>query len=74
VVVDRHHFGRPARVRLPEGALRARSSALTPQAYYTGCELGVKGYTYQALSTLFVGGAAAGVSALIVRLLDNPLS
>ena len=74
MVVDRHHVSRPARIRLPEGAPQAPATLLTPQAYYTGCELGVRGYTYQAVSTLFVGGAAAGVSALIVRLLDNPLS
>ncbi|KAI5478477.1 hypothetical protein MNV49_005118 [Pseudohyphozyma bogoriensis] len=37
---------------------------------YSGAQGGVRGYTYGCLSTLLVGGAAAGASWAIVRLLE----
>jgi VIT1/CCC1 family predicted Fe2+/Mn2+ transporter len=40
------------------------------KSYYTGAELGVRGYIKGMLSTLAVGGVAAGASFGIVRALE----
>jgi vacuolar iron transporter family protein len=40
------------------------------KSYYTGAELGVRGYLKGMLSTLAVGGVAAGASFGIVRALE----
>ncbi|ORY80749.1 membrane fraction protein [Leucosporidium creatinivorum] len=41
------------------------------KTFFTGAEIGIRGYTYGSLVTLLVGGAAAGASFGIVRALEG---
>jgi VIT1/CCC1 family predicted Fe2+/Mn2+ transporter len=41
------------------------------KTYYSGAEVGLNGYLWGCLSTLFVGGAAAGASFAIVKAMDG---
>jgi VIT1/CCC1 family predicted Fe2+/Mn2+ transporter len=42
------------------------------KAHVTGASAGTKGYIWGAVSTLLVGGAAAGAAYAIVKMLEGP--